>query len=84
MAFANALTRIGVGGASPAYGAIGDKAAGVPPSGVPAVDGAPGKEGGIYAGYQRGKRLQEAIAKDDAEFLKMAQESLPEILKLLH
>ncbi len=54
---------------------------------APAVEGVPteaGREGGTYAGYQRGKRLKKRIMDDDAEFIKMAQGALKEMLKHLH
>ena len=52
----------------------------------PVVEGVPteaGREGGTYAGY-RGKRQKKRIMEDDAEFIKMAQDALTEILKHIH
>ena len=83
---ATAVTRFGIGGAmwSRLGGDYSNKVAGTPADGTPGVDGAPGREGGILAGYQRGKRLEARIQQDDQEFLEMAQQALPEILKKLH
>ncbi len=52
-----------------------------------AVIGVPteaGREGGTYAGYQKGKRRKQRIMDDDAEFILMAQDAIREILKHIH
>ena len=53
----------------------------------PVVEGVPteaGREGGTYAGYQRGKRQKQRIKEDDEEFINMAQYALKEMLKHIH
>ncbi len=53
----------------------------------PVVEGVPteaGREGGTYAGYQKGKRRKQRIMDDDAEFILMAQSAIREILKHIH
>lgn len=86
MAFASALTRLGVGGPGFAYNEIQDKAgSGDAPVADPNENQIEPRAGGTYAGYQRIEKRKKlkAIIADDEEFMNMVAQALPGLIKYL-
>ena len=87
MAFASALTRIGIGGPSLAYNEIQNK---VGSGEAPAVEPNPnviepvtGGTGHTWPSRKKYKDKRQAILDDDQDFLNLIEASMPEIIKHL-